>query len=1202
MFREIFRFELRQQLRSPLFWMIALAFCALAAAVISSDHVRIGGGIGNTLRNAPYVVVDQLALMGAILSLFLGPIFVAGAALRDFEAGTSELFFATPISKRAYLGGRFAAGYAIALAVMVFVALGMLLGVLMPWVDPQRLGPTSFAAYGYAFGVVLVPDFLFVSAMLFLLATLTRSMLGTYIGVIAFFVLWTIAGVATDNPDHQTLGAIIDPFGLGAFDVVTRYWSAEDRNTKLPEITGLFLANRVLWLGISVAMIAAAVAWFRPDREGLRLWRRKKTAVEATPAATTQASRTPAALPSVELHTGFAARFAQYRKLAAFDTRGVLTGIAFLVMLICGLFNLGGALGLGNELFGTKLYPVTHLMTEAMDGSYNFLLVIIIAFYAGELVWRERSARISEVTDAFALPDWIPLLSKLTAMTAVIIVFLAAGAIVCAAYQLIRGYTNIEPGLYLSYIALNTLRFALVGALALFLQVIANNKFLGYLLIVLYFVSRIALAQLHFDHHLYNFGSAPDAPYSDMNGYGHFLAGNLWFRAYWSFLAIGLLVVAALFWTRGIAQGWKERARVARARFGTPSRLLLAASLIAFAATGGWIYYNTNVLNSYVPGDVAKQRQADYETLYRKYLDLAQPKITDVRVDVDMFPHERRVDVHGHYALANKTDKPISDLHVRLPLEMKLVSANFAAHEVVSDDRVHGYTVYRLKQPLAPGASMDFDYTLQYASRGFRNSPEDTHVVDNGTFINSQMLPHFGYDEGGQLEDRNDRREYGMGPVPRMAKIDDEAARQYSLLGRDADWVTFEATLSTEPDQIALAPGYLEKEWSETSPSGQARRYFHYKMDKPILDFFSFQSARYAVKHDKWNDVALEVYYDPAHAFNTDRMIDAMKKSLAHFSTSFSPFQFRQMRILEFPGYERFAESFANTVPFSESIGFIADLRDPESIDYVFYVTAHELGHQWWAHQVIGAMVQGVTMLDETFAQYSALMVQEQEYGATKMRKFLKYELDRYLHGRAAEVVEEMPLALNENQPYIHYRKGSVVTFALKDYLGEAQVDKTLARYDRDKAFQQPPYTTTREFLDYLRQDAGPKWSSLITDLFEKITIFDDRVTAVTAKKRDDGKYDVTLSLHAGKTYVDGVGKETPATFDIPVDIAVFAKSPDGREQNQKVLLLEKRNVADGDSNITITVDGEPFEAGIDPYNKLVDRVSEDNRMRVTLQ
>ena len=1191
MFGEIFSFELRQQLKSPLFWMIALAFGALAFAAAGSDHIRIGGGIGNTHRNAPFVVVQMLTFF-AVLGMFLITVFVAGAALRDFDAGTAELFFATPLSRRAYLGGRFAAGYVAAVGVLIVVAFGLLLGVMMPWVDPARLGPTSAGAYAYAFAVAVLPDLFFLSALMFLLATLTRSMLSTYIGVIAFFVLWQIAGTASDSPDHMTLGAIIDPFGLGAFDVATRYWSAEDRNTRLPDLVGLLLVNRVLWVGVGVAMIAATMAWFRPDREGLRLWRRRKI----VPAVAAAPARHALALPKVALRSDKAARWSQYWKLATFDTKGVLFGVAFLVMLVFGLLNLGASLALDNEFFGTKVYPVTHLMTEAMDGSYTFLLIIIIAFYAGELVWRERGARISEVTDAFALPDWIPLLSKLTALTAVIVVFLVAGAIECALYQLIRGYTSIEPGLYLSDIALNAVRFTLIGALALFLQVIANNKFLGYLLIVIYFVSRIALAQLHFDHHLYNFGSASATPYSDMNGYGHFLAAHLWFSAYWACLTVALLVVAALFWARGVAQGWKERSRIALQRFHAPSRVLLAASLVAFAVIGGWIYYNTNVVNRYVPGDVAKSRQADYEKQYRQYRDLAQPKITDVRADVDLFPSERRVEIRGHYALANKTAQPISDLHMRLPPDVKLVSVDFAAHDIVSDDRVHGYTIYKLKTPLAAGATMDFDYTLQFWSRGFRNTPDDTHVVANGTFINSQSLPHFGYDEGGQLEDRNDRREYGLGPVPRMPKIDDEAARAYSLLGRDADWVTFEATLSTEPDQIALAPGYLEKEWSEGG-----RRYFHYKMDKPILNFFSFQSARYAIKRDKWNDVALEVYYDPQHEYNVPRMVEGMKKSLEHFSASFAPFQFRQMRILEFPGYERFAESFANTVPFSESIGFIADLRDEDSIDYVFYVTAHEVGHQWWAHQVIGAMMQGVTMLDETFAQYSALMVQEKEYGPAKMRKFLKYELDRYLRGRGGEVVEEMPLSLVENQPYIHYRKGSIVMYSLKDYLGEATIDKTLARYDRDKAFQQPPYTTTREFLDYLREDAGTQNAGLITDLFEKITIFDDRITAATAKKREDGKYDVTLALHAGKTYVDGVGKETAAKFDLPVDIGVFARSADGKEQNEKVLFLEKRNLADGDSSVTVTVDGEPYEAGIDPYNKLVDRVSDDNRLRVTL-
>ncbi|HET8941796.1 MAG TPA: ABC transporter permease subunit [Rudaea sp.] len=1193
MFGNLFRFELRQQLRSPLFWMIALAFGALAFSAAGSDTIQIGGGVGNVHRNAPFVVIQMLTLF-SVLGMFLITVFVAGAALRDFDAGTAELFFTTPISRSAYLGGRFAAGYCTAVGVMIVVALGLMLGVLMPWVDPARLGPTSLTAYLYAFAVFVLPGLFFLSALLFLLATLTRSMLGTYIGVIAFFVLWQIALVTAGNLEHRTLGALIDPFGLGAFGLATRYWSATDRNTLLPQLTGVLLANRIIWVGIGAALIAATLALFRPDREGLRLWRRKRLNVAAPPEAAPSGS---IALPRVTVQTHAAARWTQLRKLAWFDARGVIRGAAFLVMLAFGLMNLGGNLAFSNQMYGTSVYPVTHLMVTAMTGSYNWLLLIIVTFYAGELVWRERSHRISDATDAFPLPNWIPLLSKLIAIFAVIVIFQLAGVLECIIYQLWHGYHHLQLGLYLANIALTTLTFMLMGALALFLQTISNNKFLGYLLMVIYFVSRIALSQLDFDHHLYNYASAPGTPYSDMNGFGHFLAAHLWFDAYWASLAIGLLVIAALYWVRGTASGWRERGRIALARFRAPARALLGVSMLAFIVLGGWIYYNTNVINRYVPGDVVKQRMADYEKDYRKFKDLPQPKIADVKVDMDIYPHQRRVDVRGHYVIVNKTSTPISDLHVRLPTEIKLVSVQFAPHSLVSDDRINGYTIYRLDQPMAPGASMNFDFVLQTRSRGFRNSPDDTHIVDNGTFINNMAFPHFGYSENGQLSDRNDRRKYGLPQLPRMPKIDDFAARQFNLLGRDADWVNFETTISTVPDQIALAPGYLVKQWTQNG-----RRYFHYKMDKPILDFFSFQSARYAVKRDSWNGIAIEIYYDPQHAYNVDRMIYAAKKSLAHYSAVYSPYQFRQLRILEFPDYASFAQSFANTIPFSESIGFIADLRDPDDIDYVYYVTAHEIAHQWWAHQVIGAYLQGVTMLDETFAQYSALMVMEHEYGPQKMRKFLKYELDRYLSGRAGETVEEEPLALNENQAYIHYRKGSVVMYALKDYLGEVLVDKTLSRFNREKAFQQPPYTTSHEFLDDLRAEAGPQWTSLITDLFNKITLFDDRMTTATAKKRADGKYDVTLKLHAAKVYVDGVGKETPAKIDIPIDIGVFARPADGKEDNEKVLYLAKRSIADGDSTITVTVDSLPYEAGIDPYNKLIDRVSSDNRARVTMQ
>jgi len=259
------------------------------------------------------------------------------------------------------------------------------------------------------------------------------------------------------------------------------------------------------------------------------------------------------------------------------------------------------------------------------------------------------------------------------------------------------------------------------------------------------------------------------------------------------------------------------------------------------------------------------------------------------------------------------------------------------------------------------------------------------------------------------------------------------------------------------------------------------------------------------------------------------------------------------------------------------------------------------VAHQWWAHRVIGANMQGSTMLSESLSQYSALMVMKHRYGESQMRKFLKYELDAYLAGRATDPVKEEPLGKVENQQYIHYRKGSVVFYALQDYIGEDKLDGILKQFLLDKGFQSPPYTTSQEFVDYLKRGTDPKWHGLIDDLFWNITLFDNRITDATAKKRADGRYQVTMTVHAGKSYVDDAGRETEATPDIPVDIGVFAASP-GKGLDGKPLYLEKRVLPKGDSTVTVVVDGKPAEAGVDPYNKLIDRISSDNRRAVSVQ
>jgi ABC-type transport system involved in multi-copper enzyme maturation permease subunit len=1200
MFREIFRFELRQQLKSPLFWLILIGFGALAFGASASDSIQIGGGVGNIHRNAPFVVITTLGIL-SILGLFLIPIFVVGAALRDFGANTADMMFATPMPRSAYLGGRFAAGWLASVLVLVAAAIGMWLGSLMPWLDPARLGPTAWGAYGWALAVLVLPNLFFLGALLFLLAALTRSMLGAYIGVIAFFVLWSIASITLGggNIEHQTAGALIDPFGMGALGLVTRYWTPADSNIQLPHLAGVVLGNRALWLAIGVVLLAAAFALFKPDREGFRVFRRRRRA-SASPAQPAAAAGAPIVLPMVSLREGFASRCRQFGKLAWFDTRFVLRGVPFLVMLVFGLMNLGAALGFSGQLYGTSVWPVTHLMAQYMSGSFTWLLLLVVGFYAGELVWRERGARVSEVVDAFPTPDWIPLLSKVTALAAVIVAFLAAGSLLCVGYQLLRGFTHLQPLLYLQYIGLDLLSFLLLGILAVVLQVWANNKFAGYGLFVAYIVVTFALAQFHLADHLYRYGSAPNTPYSDMNGFGSFWIGTLWFRAYWGCFAIALLVIAALYWVRGNTAGWRARARVARQRLRAPAGIVLLLSLAGFVAIGVFLFRNTHRLYRYQSYDEGQRLAAQYEKDYRKYLGMAQPRITDVKVNVAMYPAKRRIDVDGHYVLVNRHATPINELLVQLPTVATRdykIDLDFPAHSMAHADPGQGFYLYKLKTPLAPGASMDFGFKVHIAYDGFANEPAGQQIVHNGTFINSFAFPHFCYNENRQLTDNNDRRKYGLGKVPRMAKRDNEAAHANNLISCDADWVHFEATLSTSADQIALAPGYLQKEWTEGD-----RHYFHYVQDTPILDFFSFQSARYKVARDKWHDVALEVYYDPQHPYNIQRMFKAMKLSLDYYTQHFGPYQFRQLRILEFPDYASFAQSFANTVPFSESIGFIADLRKPSDIDYVTYVTAHEIGHQWWAHQAIGANVQGVTMLDESLAQYSALMVMKHLYGPTRMRKFLKYELDRYLSGRAGERVEEEPLALVENQPYIHYRKASVIFYALADYIGEDKVNAALRGWLDKVKFQPPPYTDTRELIADLRAQAGPQYQDLITDFFDRITLFDDRMVSATAKKLSNGKYQVTMHVHAAKYYADGKGKQTRAKVDIPIEIGVFAKAGDGEEQDEKPLYLAKMPVTDGDSTVTVTVDGTPYQAGIDPFNELVDRVSDDNRASVTIE
>lgn len=282
-----------------------------------------------------------------------------------------------------------------------------------------------------------------------------------------------------------------------------------------------------------------------------------------------------------------------------------------------------------------------------------------------------------------------------------------------------------------------------------------------------------------------------------------------------------------------------------------------------------------------------------------------------------------------------------------------------------------------------------------------------------------------------------------------------------------------------------------------------------------------------------------------------------------------------------------------------KGIGFIAQIEDEEDIDMVFYVVAHEMAHQWWAHQVIGAKMQGATLLSETMSQYSALMVMEKEYGREQMQKFLRYEMDRYLRGRGSETEREKPLMeVYPNQGYIHYRKGSVAMYYLKEMIGEDNVNAALRTMIDSFAYDGSPYPTSHHLVDAFRAHTPDSLQHLVTDLFETITLFDNRMGDPVYRKLENGNYEVSFDVHAGKFRADTLGAETPVPINDWIDIGVYAEPAEGKKRGE-ALYWERHLITEPDPKFTIIVDELPYEAGIDPNYYLIDRIPDDNVKKV---
>ncbi|MEZ4991591.1 MAG: M1 family aminopeptidase [Saprospiraceae bacterium] len=292
-------------------------------------------------------------------------------------------------------------------------------------------------------------------------------------------------------------------------------------------------------------------------------------------------------------------------------------------------------------------------------------------------------------------------------------------------------------------------------------------------------------------------------------------------------------------------------------------------------------------------------------------------------------------------------------------------------------------------------------------------------------------------------------------------------------------------------------------------------------------------------------------------------------------------------------------------MPYAESFGWVADFSDPEDTDYAFYVTAHEVAHQWWGHQIAPSATRGSNQISETMAQYGAMMVLKKRYGEAVMPKFLKYELNSYLTGRANEGKFEKTLLDNDTQAYVWYRKGANIMYTLQDYLGEDSLNLAFQHFLQDYALRnEPPYATSLDWYRYMQEVTPDSLQYFLKESFETITLYENRAVTATATPTDDGRYRVKMTIDTKKLTYDGNGNETGQPTEASlIEIGIFG--PDGKNQygmtEKHPLYLRKHWLEPGQHQIEIVVDELPVKAGIDPYNKLIDRITDDNLIDVEI-
>lgn len=1129
------------------------------------------------------------------LLMSLSTIAITGNCFqRDLEHGTEELFYSMPVKKWEFAFGRFMGSLLFSQIVFICIFIASFSIYLYPKSYSEKIGPFHLAYHLVPFLNICILNSILYGILTFAADSFFKDQaIISMVGIIFLLVTFLVERLV-NNVELSPFLTLLDPSGYSAANFDMKYWTPVDQNLRWLPLENYYLYNRLLWTFISILIGIIAYKRFSfKKQKNLSIFNfvKFKKTNEVNPGNVTSSIQYPGAMNS--------SKRIQFWMISKSYLIQIVKDINFLVFFGITVIVMGFLLYRVDKYDTYHVHALSYIVAESVDVGLIFIIYLVVAIYPGELIHWERKIHADGIMDTLNIHPSMIYYAKQFTLLLIIIISIILGIVSGIITQAIKGNYNID---ILSYI--NILFNFKIGYYAYMILMIffghsfINNKKVSYSFFGMAFILFI-LAVTKFN--IFDYLIIPILPaitnYSEMNGFGHYINRYIAITGYWLSISCLLSIVGYLFYQRGYDVSFKTRFINAINNLTKNVKILAFVFLSISIILGSFIYYNTRILNKMMlsPNEIL-ENIVEYEKKYKGYEKLSQPKIISIYSEGDLYPEKREIYLKSNMTLKNKSAEEISEIMIQYydEIEFKNFVISKSGKWTLTDDK-HKIKIYKFDTPLQIREEMNISFESYFNRKGFPMIKTFDNLAENGTFLSMEMLLiKIGYDPEKEISDSFYRKKYGLPERPRDPPIDDRAAQKISLFRRDADFVKMKFKLSTSSDQIIIAPGKVVKSWKENN-----RNYYIYEPEVETDLFASIVSARYEVQRDKWNDVELEIYYHKAHTYNVSRMMEAMKDSLAFYTKELGPYPHSYLRILEFPRYSAFAQSFPGTIPFSEELGFIQKMKKGD-FDQIYFVTAHEIAHQWWGYQIMPSSVEGSNALSESMAEYYALLVAEKKYGKENIGRFTKFDMDSYLKSRSGGDESEKPwYRTNNRHGRILYQKGGIILYGLRWLIGHEKMSNGIKSFFDKYKNVTDPYPTTLSLIGELENVTKEKYLYYIEDAFKNVTVYDNKIKSASMTVDKDGNYLVTAKLEFNKFRYDKKGGESVQPIQSEVFEIGLLPEIDSETNLEIPFLIKRKRFSSGEVEVKLISKTKPVYISLDPYHILIDRDLGNNKKKL---